>query len=666
MLQRRLPSLVTILRFQCISSRSGKVGAVVAAAALLPTQRRARDESADGEEARRPPVRPIERSPSWSRAISAATRLEHASAAASSPSRSRNSPTSCHMTSRTAPPDRRSDVRPSPADGVGQRADPRHGLDAASRCPLASRGLRAPRRRALRAASCSPAGWRRARRCTPPRLRQTGPACVVRPSRSVCDAAHDVVRRRSDRNAIAGEVEPGRRHVLGDQRKPLVHESGSRCSSDRNTGAPVRAALANDGARRRGRAAPDRRRIVARHEALAVGVHQPRAFAAQRLGQQEPRLPGHVSAVGWNWTNSRSVTRAPAWYAMAMPSPVATGGLVVRGRPDRRHQSRAAPPCARAGDAARRHQKACADAAAVLDDQADDTRVIAARHGGSRATRSQSTRPISRPVASCACSTRRTLCAPSMASAGCAVGVAIERGAPLDQLADVPRAVLDEHLHGARRRTGHRRRQSCRGMQLRRVVRADGRSNTALRVAGVAFARLGFGQDEHVAVPASSGAARRPAMPLPMMRKSARSSTILILLSYHPQAACLPGAERARTAVRLPVKTHRRLRGRDRRRIVDAPAGILDAAGRTGASLRRLEPDGVAPPRRCTSPSGRRRADPDPRRRALQTAGDRRRGSTTRSFARRRSGERRSSPSAAASSATSPALPPPPTSAASP
>ena len=35
-------------------------------------------------------------------------------------------------------------------------------------------------------------------------------------------------------------------------------------------------------------------------------------------------------AVGWNWTNSMSTSAAPARQAMAMPSPVATAGLVVR------------------------------------------------------------------------------------------------------------------------------------------------------------------------------------------------------------------------------------------------------------------------------------------------------------------------------------------------
>ena len=39
--------------------------------------------------------------------------------------------------------------------------------------------------------------------------------------------------------------------------------------------------------------------------------------------------PGSISAVGWNCTNSRSRTAAPALQAMATPSPLAWAGLVV-------------------------------------------------------------------------------------------------------------------------------------------------------------------------------------------------------------------------------------------------------------------------------------------------------------------------------------------------
>ena len=52
------------------------------------------------------------------------------------------------------------------------------------------------------------------------------------------------------------------------------------------------------------------------------------------------RSPFSASTVGWNCMNSRSASRAPARKAMAMPSPVAPGGFVVR------CQSDAAPPVA--------------------------------------------------------------------------------------------------------------------------------------------------------------------------------------------------------------------------------------------------------------------------------------------------------------------------------
>ena len=78
-----------------------------------------------------------------------------------------------------------------------------------------------------------------------------------------------------------------------------------------------------------------------------------------------------------------------------------------------------APARARRRSAPSSLQKPRADAAAVLDDEADDPRVIACVvTRGSCDARSQSTRPISRPVASRACSTRRTLCAAFAPSAG--------------------------------------------------------------------------------------------------------------------------------------------------------------------------------------------------------------------------------------------------------
>ena len=114
-------------------------------------------------------------------------------------------------------------------------------------------------------------------------------------------------------------------------------------------------------------------------------------------------------------------------------------------------------------------------------------------------TRSQRTRPISRPVASPAWSTRRTLCAASRPSDEPAVGIAIEPRAHAEQFADVADAVLDQRGDGGFVAQAVARAQRVGRVQRRAVVVADGRGDAALRVAGVALGRIGLGQDEHAA-----------------------------------------------------------------------------------------------------------------------------------------------------------------------
>src|SRR3569832_1895410 len=81
--------------------------------------------------------------------------------------------------------------------------------------------------------------------------------------------------------------------------------------------------------------------------------------------------------------------------------------------------------------------------------------------------------------------------------------------------------------------------------------------------------------------PATSGAARSAALPLPMMRKSARSSKrLLMLLSYH-RPNTMPSSRRPRTEpVRLDVRTST---GHYTIEIADGAAtrlgATLDAAG---------------------------------------------------------------------------------------
>ena len=62
----------------------------------------------------------------------------------------------------------------------------------------------------------------------------------------------------------------------------------------------------------------------------------PRTFRSSppspRMASESRKLgwPGNCRLVGWNWTNSMSSSTAPARRAMAKPSPVAAGVLVVR------------------------------------------------------------------------------------------------------------------------------------------------------------------------------------------------------------------------------------------------------------------------------------------------------------------------------------------------
>jgi hypothetical protein len=83
-------------------------------------------------------------------------------------------------------------------------------------------------------------------------------------------------------------------------------------------------------------------------------------------------MAGWCSAVGWNWTNSTSAVGTPARRAMATPSPVDSGGLVVT------EKSWPAPPVASTTWSARtstagpvRRQRRHADAAPALNQEVE-------------------------------------------------------------------------------------------------------------------------------------------------------------------------------------------------------------------------------------------------------------------------------------------------------
>ena len=245
--------------------------------------------------------------------------------------------------------------------------------------------------------------------------------------------------------------------------------------------------------------------------ALAGGVDQPRAFAAQRLRQQEPRRARHAQrrrmelheleigdAARRRGTPSRS------------PSPVATAGFVVSRktcpappvasstRPRRAVPTRAVAVEEPRRRRTRRPRRRATCASASCDDVTPGVRRDARPQHAADLAAGRVARVQHAAHAVRAFARQRRL----------AVGVAIERRAP--------RRSARARSAGLRRRARRTARSSHRPspaaivsarVQVRRVVGADGGGDAALRVAGVALAGLGLGEDEDVA---GAGERRRP------------------------------------------------------------------------------------------------------------------------------------------------------------
>ena len=194
---------------------------------------------------------------------------------------------------------------------------------------------RGGRTRSTPRASSRRAGWRRAGRCRRTRRPRRGPATVGAAVEVGHDPAHHVVARGRDRDALAS---PGR----GRPRAAPRRRSGS---------APGRRAAC----RGRPRASPvsrSRRRIAAATASRGASSSTKRSPSASCSVAPSPRTASvtrkpsrpvmPTTAVGWNWTNSRSASvgagGAGEQQARSRRSP---GGLVVR------DHSAAAPPVAR-------------------------------------------------------------------------------------------------------------------------------------------------------------------------------------------------------------------------------------------------------------------------------------------------------------------------------
>ena len=215
-----------------------------------------------------------------------------------------------------------------------------------------------------------------------------------------------------------------------------------------------------------------------------------------------------------------SRSAAPARRAMAMPSPVATGGFVVSAN------TWPAPPVA--SSVARASTVVSASPASARKRQ--PTTRPSAHHevgrAGERAHRrcrrvagvfSSSARTISQPVASPQRVEHAVARVGALAREVEAARLAVEARAPGRQLADPLRALLDQHARGrpATRCPPPPPRCPSRCRSARSSA-AQRHRHAALRVAGVALGGLVLGHDQHAAVPgeaerrAQAGDARSP------------------------------------------------------------------------------------------------------------------------------------------------------------
>ncbi len=113
--------------------------------------------------------------------------------------------------------------------------------------------------------------------------------------------------------------------------------------------------------------------------------------------------------------------------------------------------------------------------------------------------RAHSVPPMVRPVVSRACSTRRTLCAASRASATSPFGWRSKAAPQSISSCDVGRSRRHQDADRIQIAQAVAGGEGVLEVQLRSVVVADRRGDAALRVAGVALGRRGLGEQQHVA-----------------------------------------------------------------------------------------------------------------------------------------------------------------------
>ena len=228
-----------------------------------------------------------------------------------------------------------------------------------------------------------------------------------------------------------------------------------------------------------------------------VGVQQPRAFAAQRLRQQERRRPVQLQR-GRMELHELDVLDLRA-RAVRDRHAVARRHLGIRRIPVHR-----AEPAGRQQDRARAALLSVAPETAPATSPSSTIRsVMAAKLRnvtfGSDAALWYRVRAISRPVESpCACRMRLRLCAPSRVNEQLPA-FAIELRAPVDQLLDGRRAFFHQRAHRRRIAQAIPGVQRVLLVQAHVVVVAERDRDAALRVLRRRFAQAVLRDHEHLA-----------------------------------------------------------------------------------------------------------------------------------------------------------------------
>ena len=203
---------------------------------------------------------------------------------------------------------------------------------------------------------------------------------------------------------------------------------------------------------------------------------------------------GWSIAVGWNCMNSTSATATPARSAIAMPSPVDTGGFVVT------ENSWPAPPVARMVCRARSStgtprgvERAHPDAPPALDDQIDREAALVDVDRRQR-VRGVGQRPLDLGAGGVAARVHDPRQRVAALDRELEHAVArVELGAELHELADAPRSLGHQHVHGVDVAQPRARDQRVGLVERAGVGLVERGGDAALRVAGGRGRELALG-----------------------------------------------------------------------------------------------------------------------------------------------------------------------------